>query len=150
MLDFRDFFSRGFAFNRIGGGVEFAGGMARGDELVIDGPAAEIRIGGSADLRAQTYDQLIDVFPRTGSLLTAVGALTAGPAGAGGVGAVATVVLEKRRGRMGARRYHGTGPWKDPKVVVEGREIPAPVEGAPEPDPDAAPVSEPAPDDPRP
>ncbi|MEN1929274.1 YhdP family protein [Luteimonas sp. MJ250] len=149
MLDFRDFFSRGFAFNRIGGGVEFAGGMARGDELVIDGPAAEIRIGGSADLRAQTYDQLIDVFPRTGSLLTAVGALTAGPVGAA-VGAVANVVLEKPLGRMGARRYHVTGPWKDPKVVVEGREMPAPVEGAPEPDPDAAPVSEPAPDDPRP
>ncbi|MEN1959587.1 YhdP family protein [Luteimonas sp. MJ246] len=158
MLDFRDFFSRGFAFNRIGGGVEFAGGMARGDGLVIDGPAAEIRIGGSADLRAQAYDQVIDVFPRTGSLLTAVGAITAGPVGAA-VGAVANVVLEKPLARMGARRYHVTGPWKDPKVVVEGREMPPPAEDAPRPaiDPRDAPGSAPVPEpasgpsaDPRP
>src|SRR5690606_24106476 len=72
-LDFRDFFSRGFVFNRIGGTVRFAGGRAHGEDLVIDGAAAEIHIGGSADLRAQTYDQVIEVLPRTGGLLTAVG-----------------------------------------------------------------------------
>ena len=55
-LDFRDFFSKGFAFNRIGGDVRFASGQARSDNLVIDGPAAEIRIRGAADLRAQRYD----------------------------------------------------------------------------------------------
>lgn len=121
MLDFRDFFNRGFAFNRIDGRVVFADGRAQGQGLVIDGPAAEIHIGGSADLRAQTYDQVIDVFPRTGGLLTAVGALTAGPVGAA-VGAVANAVLERPLGRVGARSYHVTGPWKDPRVVVEGRE----------------------------
>src|SRR5690606_27362084 len=88
MLDFRDFFSRGFVFNRIGGTLRFGDGLARSEELVIDGAAAEIRIEGSADLRARTYDQVIEVHPRTGGLLTAVGALTAGPVGAA-VGAVA-------------------------------------------------------------
>jgi len=125
MLDFRDFFSRGFVFNRVGGTVRFADGLARSDALVIDGAAAEIHIGGSADLRAQTYDQVIEVFPRTGGLLTAVGALTAGPVGAA-VGAVANAVFEKPLGRMGARIYHVSGPWKDPKVVVEGRDLPPP------------------------
>lgn len=124
MLDFRDLFSRGFVFNRIGGTVRFSDGRAQTEQLVIDGSAAEIHIGGSADLRAQTYDQVIEVFPRTGGLLTAVGAITAGPVGAA-VGAVANAVFEKPLGRMGARRYHVTGPWKDPSVVVEGREAPA-------------------------
>ena len=144
MLDFRDLFSRGFVFNRIGGTLRFSEGLARSESLVIDGAAAEIHIGGSADLRAQAYDQVIEVFPRTGGLLTAVGAITGGPVGAA-VGAVANAVFEKPLGRMGARTYHVTGPWKDPKVVVEGRELPveAPKDGAA---PDAGAEKEPAAD----
>ncbi|MBB1472128.1 TIGR02099 family protein [Luteimonas sp. MC1782] len=122
-LDFRDFFSKGFAFNRIGGTVVFGGGQARSDDMLIDGAAAEISIRGTADLRAQTYDQRIEVVPRTGGLLTAVGALTAGPVGAA-VGAMANAVFERPLGRVGAKVYHVTGPWKDPKVEVEGREVP--------------------------
>jgi uncharacterized protein (TIGR02099 family) len=119
-LDFRDFFSKGFAFNRIGGTVRFADGKARSDNLVIDGPAAEINIRGSADLRAQTYDQTIEVLPRTGNLLTAVGAIAGGPVGAA-VGAVANAVLQKPLGEINARVYQVTGPWKDPHVEVSGR-----------------------------
>src|SRR5690606_15564083 len=135
MLDFRDFFSRGFVFNRVDGALRFDDGLARSERMVIDGAAAEIHIRGSADLRAQTYDQVIEVQPRTGGLLTAVGALTAGPVGAA-VGAVANAVFEKPLGRMGARTYHVTGPWKDPKVVVEGREpaaVPAAADAPPVP-----------------
>lgn len=152
-LDFRDFFAKGFAFNRIGGNVRFAGGRARSDDLAIDGPAADIRIRGSADLRAQTFDQTIDVFPRTGNLLTAVGALTAGPVGAA-VGAVANAVLRKPLGGIGAKTYRVTGPWKDPKVEVQGHPSSTPMRdvepavvpplmppAAPGPDPDAGPAS---------
>lgn len=122
MLDFRDFFSKGFGFNRIAGDIRFGNGVARGENLVIDGPAAEIRIRGSADLAAKTHDQDIEVLPKTGNLLPAVGALTAGPVGAA-VGAVANAVLRKPLAEMGARNYHVSGPWQDPKVeVVERRE----------------------------
>lgn len=122
MLDFRDFFSKGFGFNRIAGDIRFGGGSARGENLVIDGPAAEIRIRGSSDLAARTHDQDIEVLPKTGNLLPTVGALTAGPVGAA-VGAVASAVLRKPLAEMGARNYHVSGPWQDPKVeVVERRE----------------------------
>jgi uncharacterized protein YhdP len=144
MLDFRDLFSRGFVFNRVGGTVRFDDGLAHGENLVIDGAAAEIHIRGSADMRAQTYDQVIEVFPRTGGLLTAVGAITAGPVGAA-VGAVANAVFEKPLGRMGARTYHVTGPWKDPKVVVEGRELPATPAAAPDPAAESSTQRDPAP-----
>lgn len=121
LLDFRDFFSKGFAFNRIGGHVRFAGGEARSDDLVIDGPAAEIRIRGAAQLTARTYDQTIEVLPKTGNVLTAVGAITAGPVGAA-VGALANAVLKKPLGELGAKTYHVTGPWKDPAVEVVDRD----------------------------
>ncbi|MCD9031496.1 TIGR02099 family protein [Luteimonas sp. Y-2-2-4F] len=116
-LDFRDFFDKGFAFNRIGGEVRFGGGLARAEHLVIDGPAAEIRIAGSADLRAQAYDQTIDVHPKSGNLLTAVGAIAGGPLGAA-VGAAANAVLRRPLGELGASTYRVTGPWADPKVEV--------------------------------
>nr|WP_257644276.1 YhdP family protein [Luteimonas salinisoli] len=122
-LDFRDFFERGFAFNRIAGEVRFDRGRARADDLLIDGPAAEIRIAGSADLRARTYDQTIDVLPKSGNLLTAVGAIAAGPVGAA-VGAVANAVLRKPLGELGATTYRVTGPWSEPKVEVIRREPP--------------------------
>lgn len=121
MLDFRDFFSKGFAFNEIAGDIDFAAGHARSDNLVIDGPAAEIRIRGATDLRAQQFDQTIEVLPRAGNLLTVAGALAGGPVGAA-IGAAANAVLKKPLGQMAAKTYRVTGPWKEPKVEVVGRE----------------------------
>jgi uncharacterized protein YhdP len=120
-LDFRDFFSKGFAFDKLTGNMRIAGGKARSDDLLIDGPAAEIRIRGAADLRAQTFDQTIEVLPRAGNLLTAVGAIAGGPVGAA-IGAAANAVLRKPLGQLAAKTYRVTGPWKEPKVEVVSRE----------------------------
>ena len=123
-LDFRDFFSRGFAFNTLAGTVRFGGGTARSDDLAINGPAARINIRGAANLRAQTFDQTIEVLPKAGNLLTAVGAIAGGPVGAA-VGAVANAVLQKPLGQAAAKNYRVTGPWKDPKVEVMDRPNPS-------------------------
>ncbi|MCX5511726.1 AsmA-like C-terminal region-containing protein, partial [Pseudomonas sp. BJa3] len=64
MLDLSDFFSKGFAFNRIDGDIRIAGGLARSDNLMIDGPAAEIQIRGDTDLRSERFDQTVDVKPK--------------------------------------------------------------------------------------
>lgn len=121
MLDFSDFFSKGFAFNRIDGDIRVGGGLARSDNLLIDGPAAEIAIRGDTDLRSERFDQTVDVKPKSANVLTAVGAVAGGPIGAA-VGAVANAVLKKPLSEMGAKTYRVTGPWKSPKVEVMGRE----------------------------
>ncbi|MDQ3618094.1 MAG: TIGR02099 family protein [Pseudomonadota bacterium] len=120
-LDFRDFFSKGFAFNRIAGSVRFANGTARSDDLLIDGPAAAIGIRGSANLRAESFDQTIEVRPKAGNLLAAVGAIAGGPVGAA-LGVAANAVLQKPLGQIAAKTYRVTGPWKEPKVEVITRE----------------------------
>ncbi|KRD30512.1 hypothetical protein ASE35_17505 [Lysobacter sp. Root916] len=120
-LDFRDLFSKGFAFNRVGGHIAIGAGSARSDDLVMDGPAATVNIRGSTNLRAQSYDQTIEVRPKTGNLLTAVGAIAAGPVGAA-IGAAAGTVLQKPLSQIGAKTYRVTGPWKEPKVEVMTRE----------------------------
>ncbi|HDS0949545.1 TPA: TIGR02099 family protein [Stenotrophomonas maltophilia] len=139
MFDFRDFFSKGFAFNHIEGGMQFADGMARTDKVLIEGPAANITIRGQTDLRQQQFDQTIDVNPRAGNLLTVVGAVAGGPVGAA-LGAATNAVLSKPLGEIGARTYRVTGPWKEPKVEVIERSrdrapapprAPAPAPGVP-------------------
>lgn len=135
MLDFRDFFSTGFAFNRLAGTVDVADGQATSDGIVIDGPAAEIRLRGRSDLRRQVHDQTIEVTPRTGNLLPAVGAIAAGPVGAA-VGAVANAMLRKPLGEMSAKTYRVSGPWKDPTVEVADH-APRPAAAAPSPPPPA-------------
>ena len=124
-LDFRDFFDKGFAFDSITGEVRLANGSARTDEIAIKGPAADILVRGSADLRSQRFDQTVDVLPKSGGLLTAVGALAGGPVGAA-VGAVANAVLEKPLQGLGAKTYRITGPWASPKVEVSARGSPPP------------------------
>ncbi|MGY0504087.1 YhdP family protein [Luteimonas sp. e5] len=119
-LDFRDFFDKGFAFDRIRGHLDFSGGQARSEDFSIEGPAARIEISGQTDLRAQRFDQTIEVKPRTGNLLTVAGALAGGPVGAA-VGAVANAVLKKPLSEVGARTYRVTGPWDNPKVEVLAR-----------------------------
>ncbi|GAB3386410.1 YhdP family protein [Lysobacter fragariae] len=120
-LDFSDFFSKGFAFNKLGGSVRFGGGQARSEGLVIDGPAATIDISGAANLRAQSFDQTIEVRPKAGNLLTAIGAVAGGPVGAA-IGAAANAMLKKPLGALAAKTYRVTGPWKEPKVEVMTRE----------------------------
>jgi uncharacterized protein (TIGR02099 family) len=120
-LDFHDFFSKGFAFDKLEGDVRIDGGQARTDNLVINGPAAELRIKGTTDLAAQQFDQTIDVFPKAGNLLTVAGALAGGPVGAA-IGAAANAVLKKPLGRLASKTYRVTGPWKDPKVEIISRE----------------------------
>ena len=130
MFDFRDFFSKGLAFNQVAGSVQFGQGSATTDGITIEGPAADIRIRGRTDLRAQQFDQIIDVNPRSGNLLTVVGAVAGGPVGAA-LGAATNAVLAKPLGEIGAKTYHVTGPWKEPKVEVAERQPPAPRKPAP-------------------
>lgn len=133
-LDFRDMFSKGFAFNSIDGTVRAANGMARTDDLVIDGPSATINIHGSANLDAKTFDQTIVVLPKTGNVLTAVGAIAAGPVGAA-IGAVANAVLSKPLGQAAAKTYRVTGPWKEPVVTTVERNGESQPQSLPPPQP---------------
>jgi uncharacterized protein YhdP len=68
-------------------------------------------------LKAQDYEQTMEVLPRTGSVLPVVGALAGGPAGAA-LGAVAQAVLQKPFKQMSRTLYRVTGPWSNAKIDV--------------------------------
>jgi uncharacterized protein (TIGR02099 family) len=116
-LDFSDFFRSGLAFNRIEGRFRLDDGNAWTENLVIDGPAAEIRIRGRTGLKAQDYAQTMEVLPRAGNVLPVVGALAGGPAGAA-LGAVAQAVLANPFKQMTRTLYSVEGGWKEPRIEV--------------------------------
>jgi uncharacterized protein YhdP len=110
-LDFSDFFQKGFSFNSARGDFVFNDGKARTDNLRIDGPAAEIRVSGTTGFREMVYDQRVEVLPKAGGILPALGLLAGGPAGAA-VGAMAQAVLQKPLKQTTRVVYAVTGPWK--------------------------------------
>jgi len=116
-LDFSDFFRSGLAFNSIEGLFQLAGGNAVTENLKVLGPAAEIHLSGRTGLATRDYDLQVEVLPRTGSVLPALGALTAGPAGAA-VGAVAQAVLQAPMKQMNRTLYRVSGVWDEPEIEV--------------------------------
>lgn len=119
-LDFSDFFRSGLAFNSIEGSFQLLGGNAVTEDLRIDGPAAEIKLRGRTGLAARDYALQVEVLPRTGSVLPALGAITAGPAGAA-VGAVAQAVLQAPMKQINRTLYSVEGGWDAPKIEVIDR-----------------------------
>ncbi len=121
-FNFSDFFEKGFGFNKMQGDFRFASGIATTDNLQINGPSAEIRVRGATGLRDQTYDQTIEVLPKAGGVLPALGAVAGGPAGAA-IGAVAQAVLQKPLKQVSRTVYQVSGPWQEPvvKVIEKGR-----------------------------
>ncbi len=120
-LDFSDFFKSGFAFNRMAGAFDIHKGDAVTDAFRIDAPSATIRISGRTGLKARDYDQTMEVLPKAGSVLPALGAIAAGPAGAA-VGAVAQAVLRQPLQEMTRATYRVTGSWIEPKIELVERD----------------------------
>jgi uncharacterized protein (TIGR02099 family) len=120
-LDFSDFFQKGFSFNTARGDFTFNDGKARTDNLRIDGPAAEVRVSGETGLREQVYDQRVEVLPKAGGILPAIGLLAGGPAGAA-VGAMAQAVLQRPLKQTTRVVYKVSGPWAKPvtKIIERG------------------------------
>ncbi|MDT8410054.1 MAG: YhdP family protein [Wenzhouxiangellaceae bacterium] len=112
-LDFSDVFGGGLGFDRVAGHFKLTDGVASTDDLRIDAPAAEIRISGSTDLEARTYDQVLTVRPGVGSALPIIGALAGGPVGAA-AGAALQQIFSKPLKGVSEVKYAVTGTWDNP------------------------------------
>jgi len=115
-LDFRDVFSAGFAFDGISGSIDVADGVMRTDDLEIRGPAARVRMRGTADVKAETQSLRVAVQP-TLSESIAIGAAASllNPV-AGVVAYLAQKALSDPIEKLFAYEYEITGTWDDPDV----------------------------------
>jgi len=115
LLDFRDVFQEGFAFDNITGDVHISRGVASTDNLRLRGLQAVVLMDGSADIARETQDLQVVVLPElnTGSASLAYAAIN--PAIALGAFLGQWLLSEPLR-QASAREFHITGPWDDPKV----------------------------------
>lgn len=115
LLDFRDVFQEGFAFDRVSGDVRIERGVAATDNLRLLGVQAGVLVEGRADLRAETQDLRIVVVPElnVGSASLAYAAINP----VVGLGSfVAQLLLREPMMAAGTREFRVDGSWSDPQV----------------------------------
>lgn len=132
VLDFRDLFQEGFAFDNITGDVTIREGVATTNNLRMRGVQAAVLMEGSADIERETQDLRVVVVPEINAGTASLAYAAINPAI--GLGTfLAQVFLRKPLTQAGTREFHVTGPWSDPKVERVDRKTgtaPADIEAA--------------------
>lgn len=144
VLDFRDVFQEGFAFDALTGDVKIAQGVASTNNLRMRGVQAVVLMEGQADIARETQDLRVVVVPEINAGTASLAYAAINPAL--GLGTfLAQMFLRRPLTEAGTREFHVSGPWADPKVEkIERR----PAEAAPPLDASATVPSRPAPQEP--
>jgi uncharacterized protein (TIGR02099 family) len=138
LLDFRDVFQQGFAFDSVSGDVAIAHGVASTNNLRMRGVQAVVLMEGEADIARETQALRVVVVPEINAGTASLAYAAINPAI--GIGTfLAQLFLRKPLIAAGTREFRITGSWDDPKVdKVERRP------GEPAPEIDAPPRPAPA------
>jgi len=116
-LDFSDVFAEGMEFETASGRFVFDRGIATAEDVVIKAAAATIRMTGTTDLVARTYDQRLQVEPASSLALPLIGVIAGGPIGAG-AGFALQSLFSGPIGEISKLEYQITGPWQDPTLTA--------------------------------
>ncbi len=120
-LDFSDVFADGMEFENASGRFVFDDGIASAEDVVINAAAANIRMTGTTDLVARTYNQRLVVEPASSFALPLIGAIAGGPIGAG-AGFALQSLFSGPIGEISKLEYQITGPWQDPDLTAYSAE----------------------------
>jgi len=120
VLDFRDVFQEGFAFDNITGDVQLAQGVARTNNLRMRGVQAAVLMEGSADVIRETQDLRVVVVPEINAGTASLAYAVINPA----IGLGTFLGQWLLRGPLveaGTREFRVTGSWADPHVAAVDR-----------------------------
>ncbi len=138
VLDFRDVFQEGFAFDALTGDLKIAQGVASTNNLRMRGVQAAVLMEGQADIARETQDLRVIVVPEINAGTASLAYAAINPAV--GLGTfLAQVFLRRPLTAAGTREFHVSGSWEDPKVEKVERKPDAPVPDIDVPAPASAP-----------
>jgi uncharacterized protein YhdP len=131
LLDFRDVFQEGFAFDNIGGDVQLAAGVANINNLRMHGVQATVLMDGKADLMRETQDLRVFVVPEINAGTASLAYAAINPAI--GLGTfVAQWLLRRPLIAANTREFHVSGSWDEPKIErIERKPVDAAASGTP-------------------
>jgi uncharacterized protein (TIGR02099 family) len=123
MLDFRDLYQEGFAFDNLGGELKLTDGVAQVNALRMRGVQAAVLMEGRADLVRETQDLRVIVVPEINAGTASLAYAAVNPAV--GLGTfVAQWLLRRPLIAASTREFQITGSWDDPKVERVERKPP--------------------------
>ncbi len=129
VLDFKDVFTEGFAFDFVRGDVRIERGVARSNNLQMKGVNAAVLMDGKADLLRETQDLRVVLVPEINTGTASLIATAINPAI--GLGAfLAQIFLRRPLMEAATQEFHVDGSWVDPKITKVARRASA---GATEP-----------------
>ena len=115
LLDFRDVFAQGFAFDQARGKARVAQGVIRTNSLTMQGVSASVLMEGELDVVRETQRLRVLVSPDLDTTAVSLLTATASPV----VGLV-SLLLQRSVGSVlnaqGMRAFEVSGSWDDPKV----------------------------------
>ena len=115
LLDFRDVFQEGFAFDKIEGDIKLAAGVAGISSLRMHGVNATVLMDGNADIARETQDLRVFVVPEINAGTASLAYAAINPAI--GLGTfLAQWLLRRPLIAANTREFHVTGSWDDPKI----------------------------------
>ncbi len=115
VLDFRDVFSEGFAFDFFRGDIRIDQGIAYSSNLQMKGINAAVLMDGQADLGRETQDIRVVVVPEINAGTASLIAAAINPAlGLGSF--LAQFVLRKPLMEAATQEFHVDGTWLEPKI----------------------------------
>jgi uncharacterized protein YhdP len=123
ILDFRDVFLEGFAFDNISGDIQLEDGVASTNNLRMRSVQAAALLEGRADMNRETQDIRVVVVPEINAGTASLAYATINPVlGLGSF--LAQFFLRKPLAEANTREFHITGSWDDPQVEEIQRDNP--------------------------
>ena len=116
MLDFRDVFSEGFAFDFVRGDVNISQGQARTNNLQMKGPNAVVLMEGSADIAKETQAIKVVVIPELNAAGAALVYTAVNPV-VGIYSLLAQWLLLKPLVQANTHEFFIDGTWLEPRVT---------------------------------
>ena len=116
LLDFRDVFSTGFAFDTIRGDIAIQQGIASTRNLQMKGVNALIQMDGSSDIARETQNLRVLILPEVDAGTASILAGIAINPAIGLSTFLAQLVLKQPLSRINSQEFAIEGTWSDPKV----------------------------------
>ena len=116
VLDFRDVFSEGFAFDFVRGDVTVAEGIARTNNLQMKGVNAAVLMEGQADIARETQLLKVVVIPEINAGSASLLASAINPV-VGITTFLAQVILRRPLIEANTQEFQVDGTWLDPRVT---------------------------------
>jgi uncharacterized protein YhdP len=126
LLDFRDVFYEGFAFDTVQGDVQIQQGIASTRNLQIDGVNAVVKMDGSADIARETQQLRVLILPQLDAGgASVVAGLAINPV-VGLTSYLAQWLLKSPLSRATIQEFTIDGSWSDPVVKRVDGTLPSP------------------------